>query len=351
MELLEEQRQVVIAHVQGIRDAVMHAISLGSKRHCDAMFCYVAFAIVSFPSHAFWFALLLPGNAGPLAFPPEFFFCAPYRWHWWGSDEVEEAYEDEALEEDATAEESEQDSAPCVREKLVKLGTCCVPGEILRAPAIDPLGCGRIEDGGGVTSTADWRAPPEGLDDSFEGLRSIFERFASEFELIPRLEAGWKKGAQGLLNDRETLELRKRCTDWLGAPASLQIKEGQPMALDVLQALLQRSNDRDTSLPSHLRAGVRTGVLSEIEPSGLFPVEDRSPKAVDQDLRRFLCNWKSAESEPEVVQELLDKEVAEDFVDVWDEASWPELDALCGGNVAVGKLALAYKVRLPYTLL
>ena len=73
MELLEEeQRQVVIAHVQEIRDAVMHAISLGSKRHCDAMFCYVAFAIVSFHSHAFWFALLLPGNAGPLAFPHSF---------------------------------------------------------------------------------------------------------------------------------------------------------------------------------------------------------------------------------------------------------------------------------------
>lgn len=76
----------------------------------------------------------------------------------------------------------------------------------------------------------------------------------------------------------------------------------------------------------------------------VLQAEDRSKPPVEQSFEAHWENWKSAEDEPEVVAKLLQAEVDAGFAEVWT-GTYDELAAEFQGNVAIGKLGVAYKAR------
>lgn len=129
------------------------------------------------------------------------------------------------------------------------------PARVACSAAVDDRTSGRIEDGGGMCSTADWSSPRESVD-HLQGLREMWLGFISRWDLIGRLERGWEKGSQGLLSEEEVCELRESTVAWLlaehGVHSDLGVSQDQPMALDVLRGLLRASGDLDTALPGVL---------------------------------------------------------------------------------------------------
>ena len=87
-----------------------------------------------------------------------------------------------------------------------------------------------------------------------------------------------------------------------------------------------------------------TGVLSDIAPSGVFALEDRCKQSTEQELQCHWENWRSAEDDPLTVAQLLQAEVQAGFAEIWP-GSYDDLLHEFNGEVAIGKLGVAYKVR------
>jgi hypothetical protein len=74
----------------------------------------------------------------------------------------------------------------------------------------------RIEDGGGIGSSADWSKGKAGLD-CFASLRSTWIRRVREWNLVERMQAGFAKGSAGLLSDSEVGTVRADAIEFLRA--------------------------------------------------------------------------------------------------------------------------------------
>ena len=155
------------------------------------------------------------------------------------------------------------------------------------------------------------------------------------------LSAGWsKEDSHGLLTAEELEKATNATTAWFqekGISCSPRVAEGQPMALEILQALLDITNDADRQLPPLLHEGVRTGVRSTILASGVFEPEDRPHKEVESAFAQYTENWKcddvvvilswgrplctcarSADENADAVRRLLEAEVAAGWMETWD---------------------------------
>ena len=104
-----------------------------------------------------------------------------------------------------------------------------------------------------------------------------------------------------------------------------------------METLASASQDIDVGLMGMLRSGVRTGALTPLPTSHQWaPVDNATP---NEDLELELCegNWKHAEEHPEIVQQLIDKEIEAGWVIKTDctpdtaQQRWPQ-------GIAIGKL-------------
>ena len=125
----------------------------------------------------------------------------------------------------------------------------------------------------------------------------------------------------------------------MGQPHDASIPPGQPFTLTLLESLRAHGKLCDAALVPALKAGVSTGVLEPLVPSGRWNPVSAEP-ALGPSLVWCEGNWKSASVDPTSLQALVDQEVADGFVARWDgdEASarthWPK-------GVAKGKLGVA----------
>ena len=198
----------------------------------------------------------------------------------------------------------------------------------------------RIEDGGGLFSTANWAVSAHDRD-WFCELREMWRVRIGYWNLEDRLKAGFVKGSGGVLSAEELQAVRQDAVDFLakrGIKVSDQVSGGQPFALDIMRGLLSLCRDRDQILPRILEKGISTGVWEEIPPSGVFAREDR--QASDwTDIRSCEKNWPSAEKEEEKVAELLENEVQQGWVERW-QGTWQDAIARWGERAVCGKLAI-----------
>ena len=89
----------------------------------------------------------------------------------------------------------------------------------------------------------------------------------------------------------------------------LEVEPGQPLRLNLLQALATKIGDGDSALIPMLKAGVTTGVHEPIPSSLQWPKKAQ----LHQDFMPLeMCegNWSAAEAKPSIVQSLINKEVA-----------------------------------------
>ena len=210
----------------------------------------------------------------------------------------------------------------------------------------DEIACGeRLEDGGGKGSSADWlEAGPECCN-VLGGLRAQLLGLAVNWQLGSRIRKGFNKGGPGLLSDDEVQHLRQIGCRWLrmkGYPASVAVEPGQPFALEVMQALLQVTDDGDIDLPGILKEGVPTGVWEDIPGCNLYEKEER-PKKVDRQAEtELLCcasNWASAANDVAKTRDLLAGEVKQGWMEEW-KGGLESARERWGRKVAVGKLAV-----------
>ena len=201
----------------------------------------------------------------------------------------------------------------------------------------------RIEDGGGVFSTADWSSDDAGTD-CFADLRKCWYRRIQEWDLTSRLKQGCTKGGPGLLSDSDIKTIRGDAVQFLaqkGIEVTDTIEPGQPFALEIIAGLLRLCGDKDQALPQLLSKGISTGIWEEIAPSGVFEPEDRVKRLEPEwtDIRSCFENWASAESNEDQVEALLENEVQQGWVEKW-AGSWADAVERWGERAVCGKLAL-----------
>ena len=121
---------------------------------------------------------------------------------------------------------------------------------------------GRLEDGGGWNSTADWiRHEGKGAA-ALRGLKDRCVGLVRSWRLEDRVRKGFIKGASEMLSPEEVKEVRRLGQEFViesGGQASVDIPPGQPFALDLWAAVLNLIGDGDAKLPSILAKGSRRG--------------------------------------------------------------------------------------------
>ena len=204
-------------------------------------------------------------------------------------------------------------------------------------------------DGGGLTSHADW-SQSNSAQDFLGTLRQNWVKFILEQHWHKRLVEHFAAGVDHPPFSEEELQPLKTFLDEFltaqGIFADWSIPPDQPMHLHVLHALSKIIQDTDKSIFGYLVAGVPIGIHDTIERSFCFPEaitkEDDSPSL----LSIHNCNWRSAEDEPDIVESLIDKEISEGWVEEFHgdisaaQDNWPK-------GIAVGKLGLALSDSRP----
>lgn len=175
--------------------------------------------------------------------------------------------------------------------------------------------CLPIADGGGLGSTADWTVP-RAAHDQFSVLRKKFQVWVREWGLVSRLQkhVGISSTAS-LLTDDETTAVRSALCSFLqqqGFGCDVSVPPRQPFLLSLWRALVQLTGDIDSELPTILETGVPTGILQPVPCSGVWEpavLTDAGDADDLPDLVRHLEPWGSAESDPTLVRELLQKDL------------------------------------------
>ena len=124
-----------------------------------------------------------------------------------------------------------------------------------------------------------------------------------------------------------------------GVNPSFDIPPDQPFRLHAFYALAKLAGDPDAELLQSLVTGVDLGISNVIEPSGVWPLKQEEQNLGSNEFWSFDNNWKSAETDEDTLQKLIQKEIDDGFV--------TELDSLesakkkFGDLLAIGKLGIA----------
>ena len=198
---------------------------------------------------------------------------------------------------------------------LTKLGSCSgFSGWRALLPQIPawPLHTCRVEDGGGTTSTACWLQPPSY--DVLHDLRHrwshrLFDaglcmRIAAHLQLAPKEPPLADAAVELFLHD---------LFDVFQVPPAAQadllyIAPGQPLRLRLLKFLLAKLQDPEAAFCDQLESGVSLGVGSVLEPSSHWPARDA--EHIIPELHICEGAWQSAESAPDIVHSLLERNLA-----------------------------------------
>lgn len=136
-------------------------------------------------------------------------------------------------------------------------------------------------------------------------LSSIFQRFAHDFNIDP----------------------------------STEVAQDQPFRLEFFSAFNQITRDVDAVLPSLLRDGVSTGVQASIPPSQVWIQHVPSVDLASQLVSHF-DNWGSATDHPDIVAQLIQQELDDQFVECLGFTT--DLDPEMRQKLVFGKLGVAF---------
>ena len=173
-------------------------------------------------------------------------------------------------------------------------------------------------DGGGLTSHADW-SHHNASEDCFSTLRKNWMNHIIRTGLDKKLIAHFQSAKdEPPFSDIELSPMRNFLIEFLesqGYSANWEIPHDQPMHLHILSSLCQIMEDKDTTLFPYLIGGVPVGIEETISRSFCFPPS--KPKNPDDNplLSVHHCNWQSAEDNPDDVSSLIQKEIDEQWVE------------------------------------
>ena len=180
----------------------------------------------------------------------------------------------------------------------------------LLPPKIEwPLTQARIEDGGGVTSSALQRQLP--ARDPLAQLRSRWYARLCKSKDCLKISQALREGVE--CDPLSTAELAPYLQDLLQAlddplvvdqAALLEVVPGQPFRLSLWERIASLCNDPDVKFFELLKVGVPLGVNSTLDPAPCWPFQDGQ---VDEPVPLQACesSWKSARDHPTMVRNVL----------------------------------------------
>ena len=180
------------------------------------------------------------------------------------------------------------------------------------------------QDGGGIYSLPDWSYGPRYAADQLKPLRLEWRNWLLENHIPARLQQHVASSKnEPLFTQEETTWLQssfKRFSDTISGSSDwdFSVEEGQPYCLSALQRLSTLLADKDTSLFPALSQGVPTGFDDDIPRSHtLRPRREGEP---DDGHQLLVCegNWQGAESDPALLQELIEEELQAGFLEEVD---------------------------------
>ena len=199
------------------------------------------------------------------------------------------------------------------------------------------------QDGGGIYSLPDWSDGPRYHADQLRDLRQDWQRWLLEKNIPARLHKHVADAAnEPLFDESESAWLQasfRRFSDAASASSDWDFAAipGQPYCLSALERLGAMLGDRDTRLFPSLRQGVPTGFDDDIPRSHTLRPRRVDEPDVSHELLICEGNWQGAESDPALLQELIEEEATAGFLE-----ELPSLEAAFARwgreRVAVGKV-------------
>ena len=174
---------------------------------------------------------------------------------------------------------------------------------------------GRIEDGGGLPSTALHMVPQR--HDKLASLRSRWFKRLSDSRQCLKITAALLSGCkEPPLSESELMPYVDDMLEILDCPPGdflLDISPGQPFRLKLWHRLASFLQDPDADVLLQLPKGVHLGVNQPLTPSPAWPQHSGTlPEEVP--LQDCLDSWKSAQDHPEIVQSLIQEELDAGFI-------------------------------------
>ncbi|CAE6924592.1 unnamed protein product [Symbiodinium sp. CCMP2592] len=173
----------------------------------------------------------------------------------------------------------------------------------------------------------DWSFPPSGCKDLLGGVRKQLVEYLFHIRAPLRLRAHVESESElPLFTETEVQQFREIWQQWFmqqGVQSiDWSVAEHQHYSLLALQSLSRTLQDRDEELFPALIAGVPTGFFSDIPSSHVF-VPGHKDDCAETPTELVICdrNWKGARDNPKILSELIDKEIAEGFLEELDLAS------------------------------
>ena len=198
----------------------------------------------------------------------------------------------------------------------LKFALHCIPRKGRAAPP-----CG-AQDGGGIYSTPDWSYGPRYQSDLLSDLRKEWQQWLLDKRIPARL-------SQHVAEHRETPLFTEAETAWLqqsfkrfsdkhstSQDWDFSVPPGQPYCLSALSRLSHLIADKDTSLFPALMQGVPTGFDKDIPRS--HTLRPRRETDSDEGHELLICegNWKGAEEDPALLQQLVEEELEAGYLEV-----------------------------------
>ena len=205
------------------------------------------------------------------------------------------------------------------------------------------------QDGGGFASQADWSAQ-HSYDDCFKTLRKNFFSHIMD-QRLDRVIMGafYNRSELPPFSMEQLAPFRRYLDEFLMAQGHMpdwSIPKDQNISLFVLQHLCLCMGDPDTALFPYLIEGVPLGINETIAPSKCFPLQPASHEFDPPLLSVHHTNWSSAEEDPEVVNELIQKEIDSGWVEQF-HGTIEDAQQFFENGLAIGRLGLALSDSRP----
>ena len=203
-------------------------------------------------------------------------------------------------------------------------------------PAVLPRGSrAPVCDGAGWYSSADW-THPQGVN-ALTAFSERMQRYLLAHDLPRQIAASIASGRPDHpIPPEHHQNLLKACLQEAYSEKLDKTQVGQPFRLNLMQFFAKALDDPDFALLEILKEGAPTGVFEALPSSHQWPhVPDAHPLRLP--LEACQGNWKPAEAEPDLTQSLIDSEIANGWVELFQGSeadarlAWPQ-------GIAVGKL-------------
>ena len=206
-----------------------------------------------------------------------------------------------------------------------------------------------ICDGAGLFSSADHTAnntsaQPQPLLKLSQAMLAYLNKHSLVKHIADSLKEARQEPPLGTEHCLAMVEIiREHLAPHMSAEHFASISEGQPFRLHILQSLARAIHDKDRDLPDILAQGVPTGAFDPLPSSGLWTQVQQGLEFGDDlsgpALEHCTGNWTRAEQNPDLLAELIDKEIAQGWVRKFEGTEqdaalhWPS-------GTAIGKLNL-----------